>query len=39
MTISGCVLCAPSSDDLERARNAHEEAEFERERTTDMEAW
>jgi hypothetical protein len=36
---SGCVLCAASEDDLDRARNAHDDAEFERQRTEDMEVW
>jgi hypothetical protein len=36
---SGCVLCAPDANDEERARNAHDEAEFERARTADMEVW
>jgi hypothetical protein len=36
---SGCVLCAPSESDIERLRDAHDDAEFERARTADMEVW
>jgi hypothetical protein len=35
----GCVLCAPDANDEDRARDAHDDAEFERARTADMEVW
>jgi hypothetical protein len=35
----GCVLCVGDAERDEAARDAHDEAEFERERTADMESW